>query len=185
MEPNIKEDIPDENKGLLSSSVNTHSLISSDEKFMLKNDHSLYDTRKHDIIWLKKLSNLPFFERTFRPIYKGSLRNTVITFLRVTLGVGIFSIPHYFKNVGMLCGSLLLGVSVLLMWFIYNIIFEAAHKSDSFSYLSVIKFYLGAKWYKFAEIFFLFDYVSSILIFLVATWNLFEYLAFYIGIFKE
>ena len=56
----------------------------------------------------KKIQKLNFFKRNFRKIQKGSLRGSIFTLLKFSLGIGFFTVPYNVKYLGILNSILII-----------------------------------------------------------------------------
>ena len=65
--------------------------------------------------------HLGFFERNFRGFEKGSLRVVVITWIRMTMGIGVMTIPNYFSKVGVLAGNIGLIITAILCYLSFGL----------------------------------------------------------------
>lgn len=146
-------------------------------------ENSILDPR-HSI--LKKIRTQNFFQRNFcRPFGHGSMRGSIITLLRMTLGIGIFAIPYYTKDIGLLTSLVMLLICGFISYFSFDTISTSAHVCGANSYQETIKFILGKKFYFLSKITFTVDFTTVVLIYQIAGWNLFQYLAYFLGIFKD
>ena len=51
------------------------------------------------------------------------MRASIVTFLRVGLGVGVFTIPHYTRNVGISTGMVMILIACMINYYTYNTLF--------------------------------------------------------------
>lgn len=72
---------------------------------------------------LNKIRKMGFFKRNFRKIENGSLRGTVITWIRIAMGIGVFAIPYYVSLVGMTTGLVFVVLASITNYSTFLIIF--------------------------------------------------------------
>lgn len=134
---------------------------------------------------LEDIRDLNWFNRTFRRFESGSLRGVVIMWIRMTLGIGILTLPYYIKQYGAVIGLFVLLVCALLNLLAYYFIFEASFTTNKKSYPELIEELLGQKILKAFRFCFILDISSAIMIYVVVSWNLFEYMIYFFGIGKQ
>ena len=150
----------------------------------LPSQNKIYNDNRLEI--LEKVRKQNFFHRNFcRKFGKGSMRGSIITLLRMTLGIGIFAIPYYTKDIGLFTSLIMLFAAAFISYFSFDTISTAAHVSGANSYQESIKYMLGDKFYFLSKITFTVDFTTVVLIYQIAGWNLFQYLAYFLGIFKD
>lgn len=112
---------------------------------------------------------------------KGSLRNVVLMWIRMSLGIGILMLPSYTKKFGILFGVLFITLGALLNYASYKYIFEAAFYTEKFNYFEIIKTLLGNKIsYVFNVTYFL-DLSSTVAIYAIVTWKIFVHILSHMG----
>ena len=67
--------------------------------------------------------------RIFRPINVGSLRGVVLLWVRMTMGVGILTLPALLSSFGILGGIIALFLGMLICLFSYRSIFYVTIKT--------------------------------------------------------
>ena len=67
------------------------------------------------------IRKMPFWRRNCRPIGNGSLRGTIITWVRLSMGIGVFAVPFFMKKMGALAGIFIVLIAGLINYktFIY------------------------------------------------------------------
>ena len=125
---------------------------------------------------LNKIRSLNFFARNFRKMEKGSLRGSVFTFMKLTLGIGFFTLPHYIKDLGILNAFIMIIINGILTYYTFKYIFEASIKTGKNNLQEIIKVLLGDNMYYFSIFTLFIDYFSSILVECIISWNLLQYL---------
>ena len=127
-----------------------------------------------------------FIKRNFcRKLSPGSLRGAIINFMRIALGIGMFTLPFYVKQLGLLNSLITIIFTGLGSYYSFLIIFEASEKSGKKNLHEIIRKVLGKGFYNMSLVTLFFDFMSSILIFSVTGWNLFQYLMYSEGFFKK
>lgn len=109
------------------------------------------------------------------------MRASIITFMRISLGVGIFATPYYTSNVGILNGVIMMILTCLLNYYTYHILFRSLIKYKKNNFKDIIQIVLGDRWKKLSIITYILDYSSTILINSITGWNIFQYLCYYSG----
>ncbi len=112
---------------------------------------------------------------------KGSLRNVVLMWIRMSLGIGILMIPSYTKNFGYLIGILLITIGALLNYVSYKYIFEAAFYTEKFNYFEIIKELLGYKVSVLFNVTYFLDLSSTVAIYAIVTWKIFVHILSHMG----
>lgn len=134
---------------------------------------------------LERVRKLPFFKRNFRKIGKGSLRGTIITWVRISMGIGGFAVPFYVKEMGALIGFIIIVIAAIINYNTFMFIFESSQYTGINTYPDIVKKLLGRKIYKIFKFTMLFEFISVVLLYTLASWNLFQFFAYKFGIFKE
>lgn len=65
----------------------------------------------------------------------------------MTLGIGIFAIPHYIKNFGVLLGIGILILAGLFNYLTFRLIFEVGTFTNKTSYIANVRKLLGTPYY--------------------------------------
>lgn len=145
---------------------------------VLSNKNSFLNISDSKINYLEKIRGLNLFKRIFRKFREGSLRGTILTWIRMTLGIGIFSLPFYVSKLGALTGAIFILLAAFLNFFTFHIIFDIAQKTNKKSYISIVRNTLGFTMYKISRISLLLDYISTMLLYTVAAYNFLENILF-------
>lgn len=135
--------------------------------------------------YMQHVRNLPFHQRIFRKFQQGSLRGTIITWVRMTLGIGIFAIPNYIKNFGVTTGFFILIIAALFNYFTFKLIFEVGTVTNKTTYIANVRKLLGTPFYQISRVFLCFDYVSIMVLYAVTAYNLFENLLLDFGFLSQ
>ena len=165
------------NENVIDSDNETVRVISS--------RNSLLNISDSKINYLQKIRKLNIFKRIFRKFREGSLRGTILTWVRMTLGIGIFSLPFYVSKLGALTGALFILLAAFLNFFTFHIIFDIAQKTNKKTYISIVRNTLGFTMYKISRITLLLDYISTMLLYTVAGYNFLENILFNFDILKD
>ena len=89
----------------------------------------------------------------------------------MTIGIGIFSIPYYFSNLGASLGAVILLLAALLNYFTFRLIFEVAAETKQISYIQTVKVSLGGMFYKISRLTLGVDYISIMVLYGIASYN--------------
>ena len=171
-------DIPDKEEQLLP-----------DKKKELYITHSNHDV--HNPVTPAKLEeyrsvqNLPFHRRFFRTMKNGSLRASIITWVRMTMGIGVFALPFFMTKMGGVLGLVTVLIAGIMNYLSFMYIFEASEYTGINNYASIVEKLLHKRILQVFKFTMFSEFVSIILLYTLASWNLFEFFAYYIGFFKE
>lgn len=165
------------------------------EEQLLEKDKNIYITHSsHEIHnpvtpekleHLKSVQNLPFHRRIFRTMKNGSLRGCVITWIRITMGIGVFAVPFFMTKMGGLLGLITIFVAGIINYKSFIYIFEASEYTGINNFSSIVEKLLPKWILKIFQVTMFLELVSIMLLYTLASWNLFEFFAYYIGFFKE
>lgn len=131
---------------------------------------------------LNVIRQLDWFDRTFRKLDTGSLRGVVIMWIRMTLGIGILTLPFYIMQYGALTGMLVIAIAATINLLTYRFIFEASFFTDKKNYADLIEELLGTKILRVFRVTFMLDITSTMMIYCIVSWNLFEYILYFFKI---
>lgn len=68
-------------------------------------------------------------QRIFRKLDTGSLRGVILMWIRMTLGIGILTLPVFVKTYGAITGLLIIIFSGFINYVTYIFIFRASYYS--------------------------------------------------------
>ncbi|CAD8080543.1 unnamed protein product [Paramecium primaurelia] len=100
----------------------------------------------------KSTLHYTWFVRTFGPMKKGSLRQSVIALMCAAMGSGMLSFPSNPVQSGLINCILLMVICALLSRFSMQILMKCAFKYDQHSYAELVKFALGPSMQKFYSV---------------------------------
>lgn len=126
-----------------------------------------------------------FFERNFRGFEKGSLRVVVITWIRMTMGIGVMTLPKYFSALGILTGNIMLLFACLLCYLSFRFIFQCSVAKNITQFKDLVAHFLPPWIEKCFKVTLTCDYIIFFIVYSVVSWNLFEYLLYFIGLTKD
>lgn len=66
-----------------------------------------------------------------------------MTWMRLTMGIGIFAVPHFVKDYGLALGILVVIICGLMNFFTFRLIFAAAEEYKKPSYPEIVDKILG------------------------------------------
>ena len=150
-----------------------------------KRELSLSDPPQYLVEKLNNTRQLNCFSRLFRKFDTGSLRSVVMMWVRMTLGVGILTLPFYLKQYGAVVGILVIVLSGLLNLLSFHFIFEASEYTGKKTFVSIVDECLGSKVRKVFAVSYLLDIASCVFIYSIVSWNLLQYIIYFFGIGKE
>ena len=123
---------------------------------------------------LQKIRKMGFFKRNFRKIENGSLRGTIITWIRIAMGIGVFAIPYFVSLVGMTTGLIFVILAAVINYSTFLIIFEASEHTNLQTYPDIVRHLFGDTVFKFFRITMFMEYLSVTLLYALASWSLFQ-----------
>ncbi|CAD8093984.1 unnamed protein product [Paramecium sonneborni] len=100
----------------------------------------------------KSTLHYSWFVRTFGPMKKGSLRQSVIALMCAAMGSGMLSFPSNPVQSGLINCIVLMIICALLSRFSMYILMKCAFKYDQHSYAELVKFALGPSMQKFYSV---------------------------------
>ncbi len=115
----------------------------------------------------------------------GSLRGVIIMWVRMTLGIGILTLPNYLKPYGLITGGILIILSGIINYLTYNFIFIASFETGKNTYSGLIKDLLGENFRKIFQLTYMMDILSTLLIYCITSWNLFSFVMHFFGVWDD
>ena len=134
---------------------------------------------------LESLRERNFLYRVFRRFEKGSLRGSVISFMRMSMGIGIFLLPYCIADCGALFGGILLVIAAFVNYLCFTAIYDVSEETRAISLQGLVQKLMGRGFKKIFVISLIFDHISTILIYLVISWRIFEVLGFLFNFFEK
>ena len=125
---------------------------------------------------LNKVRGLDFFSRVFRPIEKGSLRGVVVYWVRMTMGVGILTLPKLIEQVGYVIGALFLLLGCIICYFSYKSIFFASDTTKIDNYAGLVEELLPNFIFKIFRVTYYMDMQAFTIVYAIFGWKIFEFL---------
>ena len=164
----------------------TEKLINSENVSVKSNKSrdrdSLTNPTKEDVEFLQTIRKLPWYRRLFRVMDTGSLRGVIVMWIRMTLGIGILTLPYYVKQYGGVIGVAIIVIAALVNFMAYVFIFDAAFTTNKKNYPDLIKELLGNRVLSVFKLTFILDITSTMMIYCIVSWNLLEYIIYFFGI---
>lgn len=145
-----------------------------------------YSNPRHSVVQRLDLHRyLGFFERNFRTFEKGSMRLVIITWIRMTMGVGVLALPVYFANLGVLLGVVLLALGGFLSYLSFRFIFEASVAKNLKDYKDLVAYFCPPRILSVFKVCLTLDYLMVIVLYTVVSWNLFSYILVFFGLYRD
>ena len=168
---------------LKTTIINSKSIDDSqDDKNNSERVKSLSTATPTNLQKISDIRKLNWFDRVFRKMDTGSMRGVVIMWVRMTLGIGILTLPYYVMQYGAFIGTIVIALAAIINYITYKFIFEASFITDKKNYPDIIETLLG-KWVLYIfKATFLLDLISTILICCVVSWDLFKYMLYFFRI---
>ena len=113
------------------------------------------------------------------------MRGVILMWIRMTLGIGILTLPKYVMVYGAATGVLLIILSAFINYLAYRLIFNATFYTGKKSYPLLIRELLGETVYKIFRVTYMLDVCSTVMIYTIVSWNLFEYCLYFFGLYKQ
>ena len=171
----------DKNEKMVRSEENDRE----DEYLPSRRSLSLSEPTIENIEKLQNIRTMSWRDRLFRKVSTGSLRGVVLMWIRMTLGIGLLTLPFYLKQYGAFTGIIVIIICALVNLQSYYYIFEAVFYSGKKNYPDLIKSVLGNGILTVFRFTFLIDIASAIMIYSVVSWNLLEYIIYFFKIGEE
>ena len=134
---------------------------------------------------LLKIRKYNRFKKLFHSMHEGSLRKIVLLMVRMTVGVGILTLPCYVKVFGGLMGFVMLTLSALLSYFVYSFIIDVSNETGIYDYVLLTKRYCNKTIQKIFKFTYLIDVISMPILVTILSWNIVEYLMAFVGLAKD
>jgi amino acid permease len=160
-------------------------IVEEDENSITKNQKkdlrlSVFTAERENT--LQSIRSMSWFARNFRRLEKGSLRGVIVMWIRMTLGVGVLTLPFYFSVFGYLYGLIAVTISGLLNLNSFYNIFQVSAEYNEKNYLILIEKSLGQTMLKIFKVTFFIDMSSSFIITVIVCWNLFEFSLYFLNL---
>lgn len=91
----------------------------------------------------------------------------------MTLGVGIFNTPNKLANLGLVQGSLYFLIAVILTYYTFQIIFEAAETTKKNNFMEIVEDLLGPIYKKILNVTLIIDYSCSLVFYTLVANDLY------------
>ncbi len=101
------------------------------------------------------------------------------------MGIGGFAVPFYMTELGWLTGIIFVIIAGTINFLTFMIIFEMSDKKKINTYPDLVQSILGDTVFKIFRVTMLVEFLSVALLYCLASWNLFQYFGYYVGLFKE
>ena len=169
----------------INEPLDPESITSTLDESALKKTYRLSDPSPEQLENLRRIRKMPFYLRIFRKFEKGSLRSVVILWVRMTMGIGVMTLPFYMVAYGLLGGiiALIIGSIVTLLSFLF--IFEASVKTGKKNFRDLINELLPGPIAKIFTITYVYDLTVPTVCYSAVTWSLFCYVLNFFGLLKE
>ena len=101
--------------------------------------------------------------------------------VRMTMGIGILTLPKYVMVYGALLGVMLIVLSALINYWAYVTILRSTYFTGKKKYSCLIEDLLGSKIHNVFRVTYLLDISSSVMLYSIVSWNLFEFCMHFFG----
>lgn len=128
------------------------------------------------------LQNESWLSRNLRSMDRGSLRGVVLIWMRMTMGVGVLTLPYYVSMLGLTGGALALFLCTMMTYFSSMFILEATNKTNANDYNNLIGILLSKRLEKVFKFTYFIDLMIPMLVYTIVSWNLYEYILYSLGI---
>ena len=146
------------------------------DEIMTKQKSYLMKPSNSSLVKLSKIRESGLFVRVFHPMKEGSLRGVVIMFIRMTLGVGVLTLPYYMKQFGGLLGVGILFLAAAVNYWTYAILTDLGNQTDIPDLLLLTKKYCHRYLHKLFKVTLLVDYISMVVFYMIMIYNVIMFL---------
>ena len=123
--------------------------------------------------------------RMFSSMHEGSLRGAVITFVRLCLGLGVFVVPYYASDYGLLMGLFVVLIAGLINYCTFIIIYQSSEVSKKETLPGIVDKILGKKMGTIFRYVILFEMIGVMIIYAITCWQLYQKFMYEFGYFKK
>lgn len=134
---------------------------------------------------LLKIRKYNRFKKMFHSVHEGSLRKIVLLMVRMTVGVGILTLPYYVKEFGGLIGVLFLLLAAAISYMVYAFLIDVSNETGIYDYVLLSKRYCNDNIRKLFRFTYLIDLISMPILITILSWNILEYLMAMTGLAKD
>lgn len=135
--------------------------------------------------FLNETRQKPFLKRVFRSLGPGSLRGTILNFVRLTTGIGILALPYYLSKLGMMVGVIIIIIAGFLTYNAFIFYLEAQIESKEKKIFDVVRHFMPNWLVSIFKVTLCVDLVSPPIIYIVVGWNIFNFLLYSFGKLKD
>lgn len=138
--------------------------------------------RTTTVVRLDKVRKLPWKQRLFRKTYPGSMRRSIMMWVGMCMGTGNLTLPFFYSNLGVLPATALLLASCFINLKMCTFINEMAMASNSTNFYTLVQRTVPAPFFVIFKYSLFVDILTTMMSGSVATWKLFEFLIYNLGI---
>jgi amino acid permease len=134
---------------------------------------------------LLKIRKYNKLQKFFHSMHEGSLRKIVLLMVRMTVGVGILTLPSYLKNFGGVLGIFVLSLAAFISYLVYSFIVDVSNETGIYDYVLLTKLYCNKYVQSIFRYTYFIDVFSMPILITILSWNIVEYLMAFSGIAKD
>lgn len=188
----IEEMDPDDtNKPMeIDESTDGGSLLPKNEEIIkVRNDLETVVESKPHLVFpsraglrrLLKIRGYNKFRRLFHSMHEGSLRRNVLLMVRMTVGVGILTLPVYLKELGGLMGIFFLLMAAVFSYMFYSFLVDVSNETGIYDFVLLINTLCSKPMQKIFRYSYFLDIFTMPILITILSWNIFEYLLVFMG----
>ena len=140
---------------------------------------------KENLKRLLKIRKYNRFRKLFHSMHEGSLRKIVLLMVRMTVGVGILTLPCYVKEFGGVVGILFLCLAAFISYNVYSFLIDVSNETGIYDYVLLSKRYCNDTIRKIFRFTYLVDLISMPILITILSYNILEYLLSMTGLAKD
>lgn len=178
---NISMDYRDSNPSFMPKDEEV-IIFDPETKQVVESKPHLVKPSREKLARLLKIRKYNFFKRIFHTMEPGSLRKGVLLMIRMTVGVGILTLPHYVSVFGCLVGVLMIALAGIVNYLVYAFIAEVSNETGIYDYVLLTKRYCNKVVRSIFRYSYLLDLMSLPILVYIMTWNVLEYLIAFSGL---
>lgn len=173
--------------------LNENILPTDEEKIKVRNDLETVVESKPYLVFpskdnlrrLVKIRNYGKLRKLFHSMREGSLRRNVLLMIRMTVGVGILTLPVYLMELGGLMGILFLMLAAFFSYTFYSFLVDVSNETGIYDFVLLINTLCSKPIQKIFRYTYFIDIFSMPIFITILSWNIFEYLMVFMGFARD
>ena len=137
-----------------------------------------------------RFNSVDLHKKVFEQIHpeisdKRPIRLVAVTWVRMSMGIGVMTLPYYFEQFGILTAILVLLFGGIFCQLSCSFIFRASIAKNITQYKEIVRHFLPKSIYKTIKFTFALDYFAYFVVNSVVALNIFEYFLYFSGFIKS